>query len=431
MRYPILSPLLAAFALLAAPQRARAQAGGALTLDEAVQMAVRSSPAALAAEQDITIAKQRVKEARFISLPQLSLSATASRVNLSYPSVLSPEMGERYLDPSIPRNFYTFRVTALQPVYAGGKNDNTLKLAKTASNQAKVNYETARSDAALAAKKAFYTVLYRRRLNGSAAEWLARASAFDLSSVKNPLEAIEARALLAGFSDRVRAAGSELDSAVTELLGTINREPGYKLELDGELEPLPITEEVSHSLVTAMESRPDLKSEMYKAQMDDIAVSMALVRRNPTVYLGASYDVDAYKFSAMSDSAERSENWLASLAIHFPLSYDIWTQVRQRKAQQRQGELKRVELQDRIRFEIFAAHKEALFQQDEAQKRKSGLERMKADYAAGAASARDPLPALRAAAAVADMERGCLEAVYRQLLARIRLEWAQGRDIPR
>ena len=39
---------------------------------------------------------------------------------------------------------------ALQPLYTGGKNTNTLKLAKTAHNQAKVNFETARADAALA-----------------------------------------------------------------------------------------------------------------------------------------------------------------------------------------------------------------------------------------------------------------------------------------
>lgn len=432
MRNSTFGLFLAALTLLAFAPSARAlPAYGALTLDEAVQMAVGSNPAALAAEQDIIIAKQRVKEARFMSLPQFSLSGTASRVNLSYPSVLGPEMGQRYLDPAISNSFYTFRVAALQPLYAGGKNDNTLKLAKTASNQAKVNYETARSDAAMAAKKSFYTVLYHKRLKEAAEEWLARAAALDPAALKDPLEAIEARALLAGLSARVRASASELDSAMTELLRLINREPGFRLEIEGELEPLLVTDGVSHSLVTAMESRPDLKSEMYKAQMDDIAVSMALVRRNPTIYLGASYDANAYKPSALTDGSERSDNWVASLAIHFPLSYDIWTQVRQRKAQQRQGELKRVELQDKIRFEILAAHKEALFEAAEAEKRKDELERLKEDYRTAAASARPPLPVLRAIRAVSEMERGCLQAVYRQLMARIRLEWAQGRDLPR
>ncbi|HNW43909.1 MAG TPA: TolC family protein, partial [Elusimicrobiales bacterium] len=279
------------------------------------------------------------------------------------------------------------------------------------------------------AKKNFYAVLYQRRLSEAAEYWLARAQDYAAAFKSDPSEALEARVLLAGLSSRAREASRGLDAANTGLLKALNREPGYPVAADGALEPLPVADEVTRCLVTAMESRSDLRSEYYKAQMDDIAVNMALIRRSPTVYLGASYDISAYDFSSLSESSVRSNNWLASLAIHFPLSYDILTQVRQRKAQQRQGELKRVELQDKIRFEILAAHKEAVFWQKEAEQRKEELERLKADHAAAASARR--LPDLRSLCAIADFERGWLEAVYNQLMARIRLEWAQGRDLPR
>ncbi len=424
--------LLAALLVLFPAGPAQAQPGSEpLTLEEAVTQAVKSNPAALAAEQDIIIARQRMSEARYTYLPQFTLSGTASRVNLDYPSVLGPELGERYLDPLISRSFYTLRASALQPLYTGGKNANTLKLARTAHNQARVNYETVKADVALEAKKAFYDLLYRTRLKETASAWLAGAQDYAaLLKTSDPAEALEARVLLAGLSGRAREAVSGLDAAATALQKALNREPGYQVAAAGDFEPLPVRDEVTRCLVTAMEARPDLKSELYKAQMDDIAVNMAMIRRYPTVYLGASYDINAYKLSALNESSLRSNNWLASLAIHFPLSYDIWTQVRQRKAQQRQGELKRVELQDKIRFEIIAAHKDAVFWRQEAERRKAEVEQLKAGYKAAAAAGRS-LAGLRAAGATAELERGWLEAVYNQLMARIRLEWAQGRDLPK
>ncbi|PJA11541.1 MAG: hypothetical protein COX65_10235 [Elusimicrobia bacterium CG_4_10_14_0_2_um_filter_56_8] len=421
--------IAAALLLALFPGSAAARKNGeALSIEEAVSIAVRNSPAALEAEQDIIIARQRVLEARFMALPQFTLSGTLSRASLEYPALLGHELGDRYLDSRAGNDFYTLRVQALQPLYTGGRNKNTLKMAKAAYNQAKVNFDAVRADAALAAKKAFYTLLYQRRLREISAAWFKRASALDSSLRKDAFEELEASMLLSGLSDRVRLSASGADAALTGLLKSLNREPGYPIEIEGSLAPLPVETGVSLSLVTAMESRPELQSEIYRAQLDNLAVNMAMVRRNPTIYLGASYDVNAYKFSSLADDTERANNWLASVAIHFPLSYDIWTQVRQRKSQQRQGELKRAELQDTIRFEIISAHREAESWQGEAEKLGTEVARMKGSYDAASRAARPSMAALRALCALCELEIKSLDAVYNQLLARIRLEWAQGRD---
>jgi len=424
----MLSTRLALLLLLLGTHAAAQKNAEVLGIDEAVAVAVKNSPAALAAEQDIIIARQRVMEARFMALPQFTLSGTYSRASLEYPALLGPESGDRYLDPLGGSNFYSLRVQALQPLYTGGKNTNTLKLAKTAHNQAKVNFEAVRADSALAAKKAVYTLLYQRRLKEASDAWLKRAGALNASLRKDAFEELEAAMLLSGLSDRALQADSGVEAALTALRKALNREPGSLVDADGRFEPLPVRTDVSRSLVTAMEARSELKSELYKAQMDDIAVNMAMVRRNPTIYLGASYDANAYKFSSLSDASERTNNWLASIAVHFPLSYDIWTQVRQRKAQQRQGELKRAELQDSIRFEILSAHREAVSWQAEAEKLVAETAQMKDGYEAASRSARPSMAALRALCALGELEKKSLDAVYNQLLARIRLEWAQGRD---
>ncbi len=422
----LLAAALAA-AFLSAPAAAQ-KIGETLTIDDAVSIAVKNSPAALEAEQDIIIARQRVMEARFMALPQVTLSGTMTRANIGYPALLGPELGDRYVDPSVRDNLYTLRAQALQPLYTGGKNTNTLKLAKTAQNQARVNFEAVKAEAALAAKKAFYTLLYQRRLKESSGLWLDRARALNASLRKDAFEELEASMLLSGLSDREQQAESGAEAAFTDFLRVLNREPGCQLEIEGSFETLPVVADVSRSLVTAMEARSELKSELYKAQMDDIAVNMAMIRRYPTIYLGASYDVNAYKVASPDNDSVRTNNWLASLAIHFPLSYDIWTQVRQRKAQQRQGELKRAELQDTIGFQIISAHRDAVSWQAEAEKLGAETEKMKAAYEAASRSARPSMAALRALCALCELERRSLDAIYNQLLARIRLEWAQGRD---
>ncbi len=402
-----------------------------LSLDEAVALAVRNSPATLAAEQDIIIARQRVREARFMQLPQLTLSGTASRVNLEYPVVLGSELGERFLDPAISDTFYTLRAQALQPLYTGGRNTNTIKMARAAHNQAKVSYEAVKAQAALDAKKAFYSLLYQRRLLERAGAWSARAAAISAAVRKDAYEELEASVLLSGLTDRARQAASAEGAASVELQRVISREPGQNLEISGELAPQPVPADPAPSLATAMESRPELKSELYRAQMDDIAVNMALVRRYPTVYLGASYDVNAYGVSDLADDSMRSKNWVASLAIHFPISYDVWTQVQQRRAQQRQGDLERIELQDKVRFEILSAHKDARFWADEAARLAAETARLGAAYEAAAASGRPTMAALRAFCALCEMEKRAMDAVYAQLAARARLEWARGADLPR
>ncbi|MBI4801372.1 MAG: TolC family protein [Elusimicrobia bacterium] len=414
--------------LLFGPRHIFAQPGDALTLETVIDLAVRNNPALLSAEQDIIIAKQRVSEARFLFLPQLALSGTLSKVNLQYPMALGPELGDRYLDADIKENFYALRAYALQPLYNGGRNKNTLSMAKTAHKQAKVNYDTVKMDVVLKAKKAFYTLLYHRGLAAKARKWHKDAAALDSALKKDGWESIEAKMLVVRLEKQTQASDKDLEAAGTELIKVLNREPNYRFEIAGILEPATVGADIQKSLVTAMEMRSELKSEIYRAQLDDIAVNMAMVRRSPNIYLGGSYDVIGYKGASL-DNSVRSSNWTASIAIHFPLTYDIWTQIVQKKAEQRQGDLKRAEVQDKIRFEIINACKELEFRQAESDKRKNELAAVKLEYEEAFKRGPAGVSTLRAFIAICELERDYFDSVYNQLLARIKLEWAQGRDL--
>ena len=421
--------LLILAAVLAFPCAAPAQrVQDVLTLDEVVRLAVKNNSSVLFSEQGIIISKQRVREARFLSLPQFSLSGTFSRANLQYPTVLGSELGARYLAADVSDNFYTLRAYALQPLYTGGRNTSALRLYKTAHSQAKVDYETVKNDVVYTAKKNFYAVLYSKALNSSAALFLEKAEALSAGFKKDSFEDIEAQLVVAGLRSKLLIAKKDLEAASASMQKLLNREPGYSADVAGAFVLQPVREDLKKSLVTAMESRSEMQSEVYKAQMNDIAVDMAMFRRYPNVYLGASYDVVGYR-AAIPDGDMKSNNWTASVAIQFPLSYDIWTQVLQRKAQQRQGDLKRSELQDNIRFEIASAYRDLDFWQKEAQERKTLLERLSADYERALHGGRTSMEAVRALLLLCDFEKSYFESVYNQLLARIKLEWAQGKDL--
>ncbi|MBU2574008.1 MAG: TolC family protein [Elusimicrobia bacterium] len=405
-----------------------AQPADVLTLESVINLAVRNNPALLSAEQNIIIAKQRVSEARFLFLPQFALSGTLSKVNLQYPMALGPELGDRYLGTDIKENFYTMRAYALQPLYNGGRNKNTLRMAKTAHKQAKVNYDTVKMDVILKAKRAFYTLLYHRNLAAIAKKWHEDAAALNSGIKKDGWESIEAKMLISRLEKQTKASGKNMEAARTELIKVLNREPNYRFDIDGSLGPAAVRTDMQKSLVTAMEARSELKSEIYKAQLDALAVNMAMIRRSPNIYLGGSYDVIGYKGSSL-DNSVRSSNWMASIAIHFPLTYNIWTQIVQKKAEQRQGDLKRVEVQDKIRFEIINAYKELEFRQAESAGRKDELAAIKLDYEEAFKHGPAALSTLRAFAAICELEKGYFESVYSLMLARIRLEWAQGKDL--
>lgn len=399
-----------------------------LTLDEVIALAQKNDTSLLSMEQDIIIAKQRVREARLLSFPQVSFSATISRLDLEYPMVLPQELGARFMNAETLKDFYTFRAYALQPIYTGGRNKSTLKMAKTALNQAKVNYETIKRDVIFNAKKSFYSLMYHKECYKVAMKWYEKARELYDKIKKNEWEQIEGKILLDNLESEKEKAKENLKFSRLNLIKALNKEVDSMIDISGELETAPVQVDSRKSLVMAMEMRSELKSEMYKAQMDDIAVNMAIIRRYPNIYLGASYDVVGDNFKDFTDSSLRSNNWLASVAIHFPLSLDLWTQITQKKAQQRQGDLKRSSLQDTIRFEIFQNVESLSFWQKESAKRKKFLSDIIQHYENAVKNSAPSMSSMRMLFFVFDANKKYLDSLYEQIMAKIKLEWAQGRD---
>ncbi|MFA6584439.1 MAG: TolC family protein, partial [Elusimicrobiaceae bacterium] len=377
----------------------------------------------LSAEQDVLIAEQQVKESLFLFFPQPSVSGNATKSNVKYPMILPVEYGAQLINPSGYENFYAARVMLTQPLYRGRKIVNNYNMAKAALERSRARYDELKKQVEADLKKAFYETMAAKRQVQSAQEWSSRIRTQRDHLVLGAWEAIAADGITEGMASRLEEARRELDAKRLNLLRLLNKETSMSIDVDGNFAVLPANVDLNKALVWAMEFRPELKSQAYKAKMDAIAVNLAMSRNYPTVDLGLNYDVLGNNFPLNSNS------WAATLAVKLPLSYDFWTKIKTRRAEQRQGDLLRASLEDKVRIEVRQAYESLFFWQQEAGTRQKTFDRLENSYFTALKGEKPTFAALEAGQAVFSAEVSFLQAVKNQLTSRAELEWALGQEI--
>ena len=314
-----------------------------LTLENVIRLSLENSYDLLLIEQDLIIAEQRIKEAKFLYFPQFSLNGSATAYNLDYPIILPEMIGQRILMPDTNHKkedlFYGVGITAVQYLYGGGRISSTLDLARASNKETQSRYQNAKNTVIYNAKKAYYEYLFAQEKNKFAEDILNRAKQIAKAKELNPSEA-----------------KAELNKAKINMLKVLNKELNSEVSFEGSLEYNPVQVDLKKLNLWAMEFRPELKSAMYKLEMDNIAVKLSLTRSYPDILLGASYDrqgVDNLK----------QENMQISLAVKLPLGYDYTTQIKQKRAEQRQTVLRQAAVEDAVRMQVLEAYNNLIFWQ--------------------------------------------------------------------
>jgi hypothetical protein len=120
------------------------------------------------------------------------------------------------------------------------------------------------------------------------------------------------------------------------------------------------------------------------------------------------------------------------LGIKLPFAYDYWSQVAQKKAEQRQGEIRRAELQDQVRLEVRQAYEDLQYWQKEWPQRQDHYQSLLALYNEARRQGKETGQALEEAKAleqILEQKLSLLDAVTKDLLARAKLERAVGREL--
>ena len=395
-----------------------------LSLENAIRLGLENNSDFLTARQEITVAEQKVNEAKFLFLPQFALEGTATLYDLDYPMVLSESVAHRFLPgPDIADKhdqFFGVGVTATQYLYSGGRIRNTLKIARANLKQAQSRYEAVKNAVILDIKQSFYNLLFAQQYQALLQNVWQKVSANRLTAANNPWEQVHTQSLLAQLQNKYHAAASQLTQARLAMLVSLNKELNSDFSITGDFSPVYITWDLPQLNLRALEYRPELKSAIYALELDTISLDLALSKRYPDIILNASYE------QLGTDTLEDT-NKQVSLAMRLPLPYNFSAQIAQKKAEQKKSALRRANIEDKIRVEVARSFEEMRFWQEEAQVRQAQFNRLtglleKAGTAHNAAS-------LEALLAYTQTAQEYLDAIRQNLVTKAKLDWAVGQDL--
>lgn len=347
-----------------------------LSLENAIRLAIENNYQLLLTEQDVIIAEQKVKEAKFLYLPRISLNAGATAYNLDYPTIIPESLGLRFITQEEGHEnkdlFYGAGVSAIQYLYTGGRTSSTVSLAKATLKEALSRYEAVKSKTIYDVKEAFFNLLFLQKKKELFEETSGKISKILNKKNSKIWENILVKSELAKIKSDHNFIDEETRNANLALIKTLNKEFNNTIVIQGDFELTPVEIDLKKLSVWAMEFRPELKSALYKLEMDNISVNLSLARRYPDIMLGASYE-------RLGLNNIKDENMQLTLALKLPLGYDYASQVKQKRAEQRQTILKQAEIEDQIRIEVAQAYNKLLFWQEEAQNRQNTWEDISRD----------------------------------------------------
>ncbi len=325
-----------------------------LTLEDSIRWAMTNNQELLAASEKRYIAEQKIEEANSYFFPKLNLSGAYTRLNVSTPTTLPPNLGGSSLAVGV-SNHYAARISVNQYLFTGGYLMNQLNIANKDLDISSRAFETTRRRVCLEVTLKFYNVFYQQQVLEFSRDSLAQVKAFieiakrkartrDYEITLFEIERSRLEMQLANEEEKLelvytafnKSVGFELDAQV-KLVGDL------KTVLSGEDCP-----GCNTYIAQAIDRSPVLQGLSLEEKKINHKISQAFSERYPTIVLGADYE----RSGLNSELAGR--NWTATLALHYPLfnGWLSWARVRQMRSELKSTNLLKVRASDELKMSI-------------------------------------------------------------------------------
>jgi len=320
----------------------------AITLNEAINIALKNNSQILLAKEKVKEAEQIVKEATAGYLPSLNLNGTYTHLG-EVPSISIPHVGEFPMGEQDTTSF-TFSLT--QPLYTSGKLTLASKQARLNYRRAKQDLKNTQDNLIFQVKQSFYSVLLakenlkiRKQALHQAKLHLKVVESFYQSGRTSRFDLLRAKVEVANLKPGLIQAMNNLNLA-RERLANLLSLSSSSLEIEGELKFQPANLTLNEAIKTAFSSRADLMSLMISKDIAKLAVHMVKIKNYPTLSFVGNYE---YKISD-----EWEKNWNINLVLSFPFFDSGKTKaiLEQKRSQLRQIELTVKQLKDAIQLEV-------------------------------------------------------------------------------
>lgn len=332
--------------MTAAAERLPTQEG--ITLEEAVDLALRDNLSIRTAREERRRATGRIQEATAGAYPHVTLSSAYNRTD---------DVPTGYGDDEV----YSAELGVAQPLYLGGKVSAARGIAQDFQRAVEEGIRGSELDAVFAVYKQFYSVLLARQ-DLAVAEESNRLADENRKEVQSRFDQGAARKfdLLRAEEQTSRAhadvilAENALEIRRASLFTLLRMPPDAAIAVEGGLSFRPEAREEIAALRTATENRPDLREQEIRVAMQEGAVRIAQAGLRPAFSLvaGAGYIHPDRMFQP-----DEEDVWSAGVVLEIPVFDGFLTRgkVAQERATLSQQVFAVEQLNDRIRLEITQA----------------------------------------------------------------------------
>ena len=346
-----------------------------LTLPQSIKLALLNSQKLLSKNQDVYIAKEKVKEAKSFIYPQLDVNCNISRLKTVSALSLSPALGGIWLEPNEEGNFYAIQLSLYQYVYQGSWfRGDTKRLADINLKGAKSSYEQIKNEIKYEVKEVFYKLLLLQEKLKIYKESHEKSKGLFAKERKiSSYQKMKWQMHLTELESNLKECEKEISLARLNFNNTLGIELNTVVKLIGKLDVAALKIDLSKSIAWAFQYRPELLQTRAQEEMDALAVSLSMRERYPTVVIGANYQYGG------RDLPLDEKNWTATINVSIPVfdAWASWARIKQKKAELEKARFQKAAVEDKIRWEVNKNYLEFMAAQKKVQKSKTNLEMAK------------------------------------------------------
>jgi outer membrane protein len=420
-----------------------AYATEALTLDQAIETALKNHPGLKAADAQVEAAQANITKSRSGFLPKVNLSETWSKTDnpmmvlgtkLNQEIVTPADFNPATLNNPEPASNYNTRLSVLQPVFNGGKEYLGVTQARLANEAALQDRNRTRQETVFNVVKAYYGLLLAQAYDKVAVQSLETSAA----NVKLAEARFKAGAVLQ--SDLLRAKvqyaevkematrsanGVKLAAANLNFAMGVPQDAGF--EVAGALSAQDMKEDLDGMIAEALSLRPDLVSLGLNRKNAETNVKQARADYIPSLNLMGQVD-----WNSDRPVGNDAKSWAVMAVLQWNLFDGLVTTSHVREASANSGRMRAlddqmrsgVQLQVRQAYYNLAASIDRIAATSSSvQEAEEGFRIVQKRYEAGMTTLVDVLGAENA---LIRARTGALQALYDNNVAAAELKLAAG-----
>jgi outer membrane protein len=338
-------------------------AAESLTLEQAIDKALKNNPGLKAADAQIEAADAGVLRTASGFLPKVTASEIFSRTD-SPMMALGTKLNQEIVspmdfNPSVMNNpgaisNYNTRLAVIQPIFNGGKEYVGRKQATLAKDASIQDRERARQETIYNVVKAYYGVLLAKEYHSVAIQSLETSEAnVKLAQARYKAGAVlqsdllRAKVQLAEVKEMATRSQNGVNLAIAALNFAMGAPQGTENEISGTLSAQNGTGEMTALLDEAATKRPDLLSMGLNRKNADSSVTMARTEYLPSLNLMGQVDWNSDRVAG-----DEAKSWAVMAVLQWNLFDGLVTRSKVKEAVATSSRMKSLEEQTRSAVQL-------------------------------------------------------------------------------